>query len=606
MASDSSVALAILYAMDPPLSSSTMDSLETAIMRENVDLKVMAVLGHEGLRDVCQVDSFVERSRILALLQDSSSLMGPPPLGPNGEPVLVYQKIGLVSMQSIDTVEQTAWMRFFLDLYWVDPAFIGKTQVPKGTWHPAGSFVSNQHGQMEQLMPAEKPILFDSKIGMLMWPVEIYGCVKNPLNLRTFPFDVDALELRITQAETCTRDEFVFRPWPTREQESQSVRFFFDVWAETSEWNFLGFTRCMYETLGGNSVEYSSLEVHFVIVRRWGYYIWKIVFPIFLCSLFSFSALLFEVDDLEARNNTSVTMFLASSALQYVVASTLPKTPYLTAMDKFLVVNLMLQFAVAPVSWICAGAFFPIEPSAALSLNRASTIVLPVLLVLSTLLFFLPPLLHALCWPCHDKPCHNPRHEKPARTLVAGSSLPRPPPAVVKGEDPALEYHLFERFANVFPRVPPGKADPMRLPPKAYPPKESASSARVAETAGGSGLQPSPSSLAAAPGAAASPSAVVAAVPQAAATDTEAAAVTAEAAAQDAYVERYSELRESQRANTVGEGTFTAVLDTVLLTSTSQSIRMGAAPMAGAGGSTRGASAVTAGSTCCRQNSGVI
>ena len=110
-------------------------------------------------------------------------------------------------MQNIDTVEQTAWVRFFLDLYWYDPAFIGATSVPEFAWRPEGSFVENQHGQLDTLVLSDRPILFDASVGLLLWPVEYFGHIKNPLVLRAFLFDMDALDLRITQRETTSRDE---------------------------------------------------------------------------------------------------------------------------------------------------------------------------------------------------------------------------------------------------------------------------------------------------------------------------------------------------------------------------------------------------------------
>ena len=57
------------------------------------------------------------------------------------------------------------------------------------------------------------------------------------------------------------------------------------------------------------------------------YYAWKITLPMLTCTLFCFSSLFFETDNLTDRNATSATMFLATMALLYVIASSTPRTP---------------------------------------------------------------------------------------------------------------------------------------------------------------------------------------------------------------------------------------------------------------------------------------
>ena len=56
--------------------------------------------------------------------------------------------------------------------------------------------------------------------------------------------------------------------------------------------------------------------------------------PLYLVTALSFTTFEFEVDDLENRNNTVLTTFLAAFAMLYVVGEALPKTDFLTKVDK--------------------------------------------------------------------------------------------------------------------------------------------------------------------------------------------------------------------------------------------------------------------------------
>lgn len=148
--------------------------------------------------------------------QGHGKLCAPPPLGPNGEPVIVRPKLGFTSLSQIDTVNQTVHVRFFLDLYWVDPRVKGATYVPDGIWRPDNCYVQNQHGEMTVIEHGDRPVLVDSSKGLLLWPQEFCGLMKNPMSLRAFPFDTDFIEIFIHQSEACTRDDYIFRPFDVR------------------------------------------------------------------------------------------------------------------------------------------------------------------------------------------------------------------------------------------------------------------------------------------------------------------------------------------------------------------------------------------------------
>ena len=461
--SNGDMAYEFLAALEPPLSEGTLAVLQAKLIEENISLSMLSTIGMEGMDDVFGAGKvpLLERSRIVAAIgSEPLNALAPPPLGPNGEPVVVRPKIGFTNLNNIDTVGQTVFVRFFLDLYWIDPRMVGATYVPENLWRPADCYIINQVEDMSVVPHTEQPILMDKAKGLLLWPIEFCGAVVNPMDLHAFPFDRDSIGIHVHQAESSSRDEFILRPHTDDEEESQSVRFFFDLWHQVTEFEITGFSKECWEGTGGNLVEYSQCLLQLYTIRRSRYYIFKVAVPVLLCTIFCFSAFLFPCDvdangagasghlfgvnvdmgALSERNNLAATMFLAVAALLYVVAAELPKVSYLTTMDIYVLVNLMIQCVIAVVSWVTT----VLSNRASQIVNTVSAGLLLLVLLISTIGLIIIPSV---------KEKYTTRGDWPA-------ALGR--------EVPEIKYHAFAAFKNVFPPWQPGTKNPVKLPPKQY------------------------------------------------------------------------------------------------------------------------------------------
>ena len=235
-ATDAAMAIDFLGSLSPPLLPESLAALKNKLPQHaGISVSVLAQLGLDGLKEVTGIESCVERARILSAVSDPTSAFAPPPLGPNGEPVIVRPKIGFTQVSQLDTVHQTVNVRFFLDLYWRDPRVVGLAFVPDGIWRPAHCYVLNQHGEMTRILHTDRPVLIDSAEGLLLWPIELVGTLQNPMDLHAFPFDHDIIELHIHQNEQSSREEYLLRPYESASDEQASVRFFFGIHADLTE-----------------------------------------------------------------------------------------------------------------------------------------------------------------------------------------------------------------------------------------------------------------------------------------------------------------------------------------------------------------------------------
>jgi hypothetical protein len=83
------------------------------------------------------------------------------------------------------------------------------------------------------------------------------------------------------------------------------------------------------------------------VERNFHYYLFKIMVPLFLIFILNFAGLTLPVTALNDRLQHSVTLFLSSFALMYVIAPDVPKTTYQTPIDKFILVTISLLAATA-------------------------------------------------------------------------------------------------------------------------------------------------------------------------------------------------------------------------------------------------------------------
>lgn len=80
-----------------------------------------------------------------------------------------------------------------------------------------------------------------------------------------------------------------------------------------------GFSKSAVEATGGNKVEYSRLMITIHMQRHWQPFAWKIILPMVACTLYSFSARVLPADALPPRQQTHSVMFLATTALLFVI-----------------------------------------------------------------------------------------------------------------------------------------------------------------------------------------------------------------------------------------------------------------------------------------------
>ena len=159
--------------------------------------------------------------------------------------------------------------------------------------------------------------------------------LKNPFNLKNFPFDKQRIEIFLYQQE---KDIDVWKSSVTDFTLKQAEDF--KKLNTIQGWNITDFDMSykMYNHPYYGE-EYDGFSLKYDIERKSGYYIFKIIIPIFLILCVCWSACWIDPKEIESRLTVTIVCLLSLIAYNFVIDSDLPKLEYLTIMDYIILVS---------------------------------------------------------------------------------------------------------------------------------------------------------------------------------------------------------------------------------------------------------------------------
>jgi len=276
--------------------------------------------------------------------------------GAKDEPTVLSTRYNFWSVSDVNTVEATCKIHFDYVVYWTDHRLRGydKAHLPAKLWTPRFTWMNAVSIETEKLVECaladRDEVSYASAGGRMKLRVKFKGVMANPMNLVDFPFDIDNIGVSLMAGRGYTSvdltvegnakdDEFyVVR----RVGKDEGVLFDFRWPVTMSEWTVHGVS--FGNILGDWDPVWTkstvNIELNLHVSRDSPYYFWKALLPLYLLTVLSFSMFEFDVLEFEQRSNTVSTYFLAAFAMLYVVGNSLPKTDFLTKIDKVIVLTL--------------------------------------------------------------------------------------------------------------------------------------------------------------------------------------------------------------------------------------------------------------------------
>lgn len=251
-----------------------------------------------------------------------------------GVPTRVLLGVYVIDIAGITDVEQTFNARFALRAQWKDPrlAALGHCKFRvNDVWNPQLRFVNDRN-----LVKLREDIVEIDADGTVTYTQGFVGDLTVPIELKEFPFDSHVLPFMIIAVEY-EPDEVSFVV--NEELTARSERFSIADWS-------IGPGKAQVDSFyfAPQNRNFAQFNYAFRASRRTGFYIWKVVFPLMIFIFMSWTVFWLDPTHLGTQVGVAATTMVILVVFQLNLGTVLPKVPYLTRVDFFVLGSQILVF----------------------------------------------------------------------------------------------------------------------------------------------------------------------------------------------------------------------------------------------------------------------
>ena len=315
---------------------------------------------------------------------------------PNADgPVVADMGLYIEEIPTINEIDNTFTVEGILDLVWCDPRlkyvdqgqgayelFLEEDAQEKlnTIWWPDVTFaneVSARDIANEELVIHEN--------GTVEYKEKFTVELEARYDLYKFPFDKQTLEIEI---ESFAWDERFLQ----LHIEDRFVGFSDEF--QIPEWR----TDDVSTRIGGimeigdrNPFSEFLMTIH--VTRQFGFYIWKVLFPLIILVIMCFAVFWMDDEGLSSRLGVGFTGVLTVVAYQFIATGSLPKVPYITLMDSYIAFSFVIMVVTIFQSIVVSGYNKDDKKETALRIDKISRYIFPLVYIIGigvlTILFML-------------------------------------------------------------------------------------------------------------------------------------------------------------------------------------------------------------------------
>ncbi len=267
-------------------------------------------------------------------------------------PTKVKFLIFVVDIDEIDDAAQNFAANVYLQLRWQDYRLsapgAGPRQMPlKDVWNPR-VLLANRQGLVSKSLP---DVVHVDANGTVTYRQRYTGRLSQPLRLSEFPMDTHFYTIQFVAAGY-SADELEFSADILRRQDLVIKGGSMATELSLPDWKVLGYTASVspYNPVAGLNA--AGFAFKFEARRYVAYYLWQVVLPLAVVVIMSWAAFWVDTEHVGVRVGVATSSILTLIAHRFVLASLLPRLPYMTRMDYFTVGStLLVLFALITVLW---------------------------------------------------------------------------------------------------------------------------------------------------------------------------------------------------------------------------------------------------------------
>ena len=284
---------------------------------------------------------------------------------PEQGPTEVQIQIFVLDLDEIDSANQNFSANVFFEALWRDPRLAtdpagGIQRRPLSEiWHPRLQVLNQQ--RLWSTMAEEAEIQPD---GTVVFRQRAWGSFSQPLNLKEFPFDRQALSIQLVAADYLTEQVELVATVGSGVSDTLSI----------ADWKVVNWEMAADAPVpsppGAKHEIVPSVALVLHVERRIGYYVIKVILPLLLIVAMSWVVFWIDPRDFGTKVSVAITAMLTLIAYRFAVGATLPNVSYLTRLDLFIMVSTVLIYASLVVVVVTSHYARTDRPGAAKRIDR--------------------------------------------------------------------------------------------------------------------------------------------------------------------------------------------------------------------------------------------
>jgi hypothetical protein len=285
---------------------------------------------------------------LLAMAIRSAGIAETPPLidrpAPEAGPTEVSVGIWVVDLTKIDSAQQDFTADVAVVLRWKDSRLVhagsGVAHYPLDQiWNPRVG-VANETNSVVHKLPDVVEVEPD---GTVLYRQRYVGPFNQALRLRSFPFDKQTFAIHLVAVRYTPMDvSFV----PDEKWIEQGLKRAAGISPSVTlpDWMITNWETNTQDYSLTPGLNYSGYAFQLTAVRNAQHYVWKVILPLVLIVFMSWAVFWISPNEANSQISIAVTSMLTLIAYRFAIDSQLPRLPYITRLDAFIVMSTVLVF----------------------------------------------------------------------------------------------------------------------------------------------------------------------------------------------------------------------------------------------------------------------
>jgi len=242
----------------------------------------------------------------------------------------------ILDINAIDDTNQSFMANVYLRLRWKDerlanPEGSSRQMLLKDVWNPQ-IILANRRGLVSRSLPEVVRVDPD---GMVTYRQRYSGMLSQPMQLVDFPMDSHQFKVHFASV-AYSAEELEFLPDTPKYNVAKKGGAMADT-LSLPDWKILDYEAVALPYQPIREINAAGVAFRFEARRFIEYYFWQLVLPLTVVVMMSWAGFWIHRDQPGVRIGVATSSILTLIAQRFVLASLLPRLPYMTRMDFFTV-----------------------------------------------------------------------------------------------------------------------------------------------------------------------------------------------------------------------------------------------------------------------------